>query len=72
MNSAKWTFFAIAYQTVFAYSIAFMVTQFGWLFTGEGNTAGAVTAFAILAVMIYMMFIRKFDRTSSKKKTSAK
>ncbi len=72
MNSAKWTFFAIAYQTVFAYSIAFMVTQFGWLFTGEGNTAGAVTAFAILAVMIYMMFVRKFDRTSSKKKTSAK
>jgi hypothetical protein len=49
-----------------------------WAYAGRLNseiarkTAGAVTAFAILAVMIYMMFIRKFDRTSSKKKTSAK
>ena len=33
MNSAKWTWFAIGYQCIFAYVIALCVYQLGMLFT---------------------------------------
>jgi ferrous iron transport protein B len=55
MNSAKWTWFAIGYQCGFAYAIAFMVNQFGGLFTGNVNVIGLIFAAAILAGMIYML-----------------
>ena len=59
MNSAKWTWFAIAYQCGFAYCIALMVNQFGNLFTGNvqgvGGVIGVVASFLILAGMIYML-----------------
>ena len=55
MNSAKWTWFAIGYQCVFAYVIALMVNQFGLLFTGDVNVVGLIFAVAILAGMIYML-----------------
>ena len=55
MNSAKWTWFAIAYQCGFAYCIALMVNQFGALFTGKANIVGLIFAVAILAGMIYML-----------------
>ena len=55
MNSAKWTWFAIAYQCGFAYCIALMVNQFGGLFTGKANIVGLIFAVAILAGMIYML-----------------
>ncbi len=56
MNSAKWTWFAIGYQCVFAYVIALMVYQFGSLFTGNGNAAGVIAAAICLAVILYMLF----------------
>lgn len=37
MNNAKWTWFAIGYQTVFAYTMSFMLYQFGLLFTGAAG-----------------------------------
>ena len=59
MNNVKWTWFAIAYQCVFAYCIALMVNQFGNLFTGNvqgaGGVIGVVAAFVILAGMVYML-----------------
>ncbi|MBR3004243.1 MAG: ferrous iron transporter B [Lachnospiraceae bacterium] len=55
MNNAKWTWFAIAYQCVFAYAIAFMITQFGWLFTGNTNVIGLIIAILVLAFIIYML-----------------
>ena len=55
MNNAKWTWFAIGYQCVFAYVIALMVNQFGLLFTGDVNVVGLIFAVAILAGMIYML-----------------
>ena len=55
MNSRKWTWFAISYQCLFAYAVAFMVNQFGSLFTGKGNIIGLIAALAILAGMIYML-----------------
>ena len=55
MNSPKWTWFAIAYQCGFSYSIAQMINQFGKLFTGNVNVIGLIAAVAILAGMIYML-----------------
>ena len=60
MNNAKWTWFAIAYQCGFAYVIALMINQFGGLFTGNVNVIGLVFAVAALAVIIYMLFFKKY------------
>ncbi|MCR5831314.1 MAG: ferrous iron transporter B [Lachnospiraceae bacterium] len=60
MNNPKWTWFAIGYQCGFAYVIAFMVTQFGWAFTGNTNVLGLLFAIAALAGMVYMLFFKKY------------
>lgn len=65
MNNAKWTAFAIIYQCGFAYVIALMITQFGGLFTGESNIAGVIVAAAILAFMLYMLFVKKYHEAST-------
>ena len=56
MNNAKWTWFAIGYQCVFAYAIALMVNQFGALFTGNVHIVGLIFALLVLAFMLYMLF----------------
>ena len=56
MNNAKWTWFAIGYQCVFAYAIALMINQFGSMFTGNGNVFGFIVALIVLAFIIYMLF----------------
>lgn len=56
MNSAKWTFAAIAYMTAFAYAVSLMVYQFGMFFTGAGFTIGTAAAIAVLIGMIYLVF----------------
>lgn len=56
MNSAKWTWFAIGYQCLFAYAVSLMIYQFGSLFTGTVNVISLIAAVAILAVMLYMLF----------------
>jgi len=56
MNSAKWTWFAIGYQCLFAYAIAMMIYQFGSAFTGNLHIVGLIFAIAILALMLYMIF----------------
>ncbi len=56
MNNAKWTWFAIGYQCVFAYAIALMVNQFGLLFTGNVNVLGLIFALAVLVLIVYMLF----------------
>ncbi len=58
MNSAKWTWFAIVYQCGFAYAFALVVYQLGMLFTGNGNIIGAIAAFALVAIFLYMLFRR--------------
>ena len=55
MNNAKWTWFAIGYQCVFAYAIALMINQFGQLFTGNMNIIGLIAALAVLVFMVYML-----------------
>ncbi|MDD6261117.1 MAG: ferrous iron transporter B, partial [Clostridiales bacterium] len=56
MNSAKWTWFAIGYQCLFAYAIALMINQFGSAFTGNLNVIGLIVALAVLAFMLWMIF----------------
>lgn len=56
MNSAKWTWFAIGYQCVFAYCVSFVVYQIGSVFaTGVINWPGLAVAALILAFAIYMI-----------------
>ncbi|MBO7407110.1 MAG: ferrous iron transporter B, partial [Clostridia bacterium] len=72
MNSAKWTWFAVGYQCGFAYAIALMINQFGNLFTGKlasgagvaVNVISLVVAFAVLGLMIYMLFFRKYKEAT--------
>ena len=58
MNSAKWTWFAIAYQCGFAYCVALMITQFGNIFLSGAkvNVAGVIVASLLLIGMIFMLF----------------
>lgn len=71
MNSAKWTFFAIAYQCGFAYAVALMINQFGRLFTGNADIIGVIFAFAVLAGIIYMLF-RPYKEQSKLQLSSSK
>ena len=56
MNSAKWTWAAIGYMTVFAYAIALMVNQLGLWFGGNGFCVGTAAALAVLATLLYFVF----------------
>lgn len=56
MNSGKWTWFAILYQTGFAYVVALMIYQFGMLFTGNENVIGLVFAFIFAFIILFMLF----------------
>ncbi len=58
MNSAKWTLFAVAYQTVLAYAFALIIYQSGLLFCGEVNVAGLIFALFVLASGIYLLVRR--------------
>ncbi|HHW24447.1 MAG TPA: ferrous iron transporter B [Bacillota bacterium] len=56
MNSARWTLFAIGYQTLFAYAVSLMVYQFGMLFAGSPDPLGLAAAAAVFAFMMFMLF----------------
>ena len=64
MNNAKWTWFAIGYQCVFAYAVALMINQFGALFTGSVNVNGLIFALLVLAFIIYMLFFKKYTEAT--------
>lgn len=62
MNSAKWTWFAIGYQCVFAYIVSLIVYQFGSLFAGSANAVGLIFAVLFSALMIFML-VRPYKRS---------
>ncbi len=68
MNSAKWTWFAIGYQCVFAYAVALMVYQFGSVFTGNVNVIGLIVAIAVLILILYML-LRPYKESTRLTKT---
>lgn len=55
MNNAKWTWFAIAYETGFAYVISLIIYQLGLLFTGGGFGIWTIIAFILLAGLIFLL-----------------
>ena len=61
MNNAGWTWFAIGWQCGFAYAVSLMIYQFGGLFTGHVNVIGLIAAAAVLCVMVYMLFFKKYQ-----------
>ncbi len=63
MNSPKWTLLAIAYQCGFAYAVALVVYQLGGLLTGALQFGmGSVAAIVIVALLIWLLFIKKQSR----------
>jgi ferrous iron transport protein B len=70
MNSAKWTWFAIGYQTLFAYAVAFVVYQLGRMFL-SGFTVASAVALAVLAAVIYLLLRRnRYDENHLTKKVN--
>ena len=64
MNSARWTWFAIAWQCGFAYAVSLMIYQFGSAVTGNVQVIGLIAALAVLGCMIYMLFFRKYHEAT--------
>ncbi|MCH5209597.1 MAG: ferrous iron transport protein B [Oscillospiraceae bacterium] len=56
MNSAKWTWFAIGYQCVFAYVVALCIYQLGNLFAAGTFGVGTIAAIIVVIAFIYLLF----------------
>ncbi len=56
MNSAKWFWTAVGYQTVLAYLSSIAVYQIGSWITGGVFGFGTVLGFAVVAFMLYLLF----------------
>ena len=56
MNNAKWFWFAIGYQCVFAYIIALCVYQIGMLISAGTFGIGTVAAFLLVIGFVYLLF----------------
>ena len=74
MNSWKWTFFALGYQTVLAYSFSLVIYQVGSIFLGGfGATnlalsiVGLVAALIVLSVGAYFLFRPGANKTKKSK-----
>ena len=56
MNNAKWTWFAIGYQCLFAYVIGLIIYQVGLIFAGGVQIVGLIVAIAFIGLILYMLF----------------
>ena len=56
MANAKWTWFAIGYQCVFAYAIALIVYQIGSLIAYGAFGVGTIIAIIVLAGICFLLF----------------
>lgn len=64
MGSAKWTWIAIGYQTVFAYAIALIVYQLGTLFAGGGFGFGTIVA-VLLVILLIILLVRPYKESQT-------
>jgi ferrous iron transport protein B len=55
MNNARWTWFAIGYQTTFAYTVALIVYQLGSWFGGGRFTVGTAAGLAAVALLVALV-----------------
>lgn len=64
MNSAKWTFFAIAYQCSFAYCVSLCIYQTGQALQTGKIGAGFVCAVLVFAFFVYMLAKKPYQTKS--------
>ncbi len=65
LGSRKFFWFALLFQNVLAYCIALMVYQIGGLIVGEvAFSIATVVAFAVLALILYLLFRRDPNKQS--------
>lgn len=69
MNSAKWTWFAIGYQTIFAYAVSFCVYQIGAVITGI-SAFGVGTIIAILVIIGFLYLLVRSNTKAKNNKVS--
>ncbi len=55
MNNAKWTWFAICYQTVLAYMVSFCIYQLGTFIQGGSLGLGTILAVLVLLGFLYLL-----------------
>ena len=67
LNSAKWFWAAVGYQTGLAYAVSLCIYQFGTLFTEGTFTAGTIAAAVIAAAFIYLL-LRPYQENGRKVK----
>ena len=56
MNDRKWFWFAILFQNIFAYGVCLCFYQIGSFVTGGAFGIGTVVGFAVLIVMLFLLF----------------
>ncbi len=66
MNNTKWFWFAIGYQTVLAYVVAFCIYQIGMLVTAGVFGLGTVAAFAFICAFVYLL-VRPYKESGTLK-----
>lgn len=71
MNNPRWTWFAIGYQTVFAYVIALCVYQWGSLFTTGVFTIGTAVGIILTTLIIYLLFRPSYEKRMLKSNAKA-
>ena len=74
MNNRKWTWFAIAYECVFAYLVALAIYQIGAIFASNVsvNVIGLIVAIAVVALGVYMLVRPYKESTTLTKKVKVK
>lgn len=65
MNNTKWTWFAIGYQTIFAYAVSFCVYQLGSVAAGTA-AFGIGTALAAVVVLVFLYLLFRPQRKGKK------
>lgn len=71
MNSAKWTWFAIGYQCVFAYAVSICVYQLGNLFGAGIFSVGTVAAMLVVILFLYLLLRPNKESNTLKVKTKS-
>ncbi|MGI5985623.1 MAG: ferrous iron transport protein B [Clostridiales bacterium] len=71
MNNAKWTWFAIGYQTIFAYAVSMCIYQLGNLFTGGVFGFGTAVALIITVLFVYLLVRRNKNQDNDLTFTSS-
>lgn len=74
MNNRKWTWFAIAYECVFAYLVALAIYQIGAIFAADVavNVIGLIVAIAVVVLGVYMLVRPYKEATTLTKKVKVK